>query len=198
VHVRNKLAVAMTAISITAVAAGIGSGAAQAQDEVLQATATTFSAGGVLSCFKGSASATFSASGPAAGPYDGTFTETAAKVSVSTVLVSAPTPHPSSTLTLSIPFTISSGSTTITGTITNPPPYSGGSIFCYGGGFYAAGPDVNANAATYTATIQSQRQLAQTVTGTAQVMAGFRGRPLSQPQVLVIPPKVTLLDFPSP
>ena len=184
----KKLAVAMTAMSIAALGGGIGAARAQAQNEVLQATATTFHAGGGGWCFKGSASATFSASGPATGSYSGTFTETNANVSVS-----KPT-FTSSTLTLSIPFTISSGSTTITGTIINPPPYSGGTILCFGGSFYAGGPIVNANAATYTATIQSPGQPAQTVSGTAQVSAAFQFRPQ---QALGTPPTATLLNFPS-
>jgi hypothetical protein len=188
-HGKNKLAVAMTAISVAAVVGGIGAGAAHAQSEVLQATATTFRAGAGGYCFKGSASVTFSASGPATGPYAGTFTETPANVSVS-----APT-YTSRTLTLSIPFTITSGSTSITGTITNPPPYSGGTILCSGGSFHAGGPIVNAQAATYTATIQNQRRLAKAVSGTAQVSAAFEAWPY---QVLGTPPTVTLLNFPSP
>src|SRR5205085_12661082 len=104
----KKLAVAVSAMAIAAVGGGTAATAAQAQDEVLQATATTFTAGGIGWCFNGSASATFSASGPATGPYLGTFTETNANVRVS-----APT-FTSRTLTLSIPFTIRSGSTTVT------------------------------------------------------------------------------------
>jgi hypothetical protein len=188
-HGKKNLAVAMTVMSIAALGGAIGAARAQAQNEVLQATATTFNAGGSGWCFKGSASATFSAAGPATGPYPGTFTETNANVSVS-----APT-YTSRTLTLSIPFTISSGSTTITGTITNPPPYSGGTLLCSGGSFYAGGPIANANAATYTATIQSKGQPAQALSGTAQVSAAFEFRPQ---HVLWTPPTATLLNFPSP
>jgi hypothetical protein len=99
------------------------------------------------------------------------------------------------TLTLSIPFTITSGSRTITGTVTNPSPYSGGSILCFGGSFYPAGPMVYANAATYTATIQTKGQPAKKVGGTAQVRAAFEFRPQ---HTLVTPPTVTLLNLPSP
>lgn len=192
-HGKHKLAVALTAIFIASAAGGIVAGAAQAQDEVLQATATTFRAGAGGYCLKGLASATYSASGPTVGPYDGTFTETQANLSVSTVLAPAPR-YSSSTLTLSIPFTINSGSTTITGLITNPAG-SGGTILCFGGSFRASGPIVHANAATYTATIESQGHLAQTTSGTAQVSAAFEAWPY---QVMLTPPTVTLLNFPSP
>ena len=141
-------------------------------------------------CINGSTSATFSATGPATGPYPGTFTETNANVTVSAQLK----PQISRKLTLSIPFAITSGTTTITGTITNPPPYAGGSILCGGGSLPAAGPIVGANAATYTATIQSQGHT-QKVNGTAQVSASFEFRPQ---HVLGTPPTVTLLNFPSP
>jgi hypothetical protein len=185
---KSKLAVAMTAACVAA-AGGIGAGAAQAQDKLLQASATTFQAGSSGYCFKGSARATFTASGPATGSYAGTFTEVAANV-----LVSSPTyAYTSTTLTLSI--TIVSGSTTINGTITNPPPYSGGTLSCFGGSFFTAGLIANANAATYTATIQSPGQLAQTVSATAQASAAFQSRPY---QILGTPPTVTLLNFPSP
>jgi hypothetical protein len=184
---RNKLAVAMTAMSIAAAGGGIGAAAAQAQDEVLQSTTTTFWVGGSGTCFTGIASAGFSAAGPATGPYAGTFTETNANVRVSTQL------NPiSRKLTLSIPFTINSGSTTITGTITNPPPYSGGGTSCRN--FYPNGPSSNANAATYTATIQSQGQPAQTVSGTAQFSAAFE----FMPHVVAVAPAATLLNFPAP
>jgi hypothetical protein len=186
---RDKLAVAVTAMVIASANGGIAATAAQAQSEVLQATATTFSGGTSGWCFKGSASATFNASGPAAGPYSGTFTETNANVSVS-----VPTWTSSRRLTLYIPFTITSGSTTISGTVTNPSPYSGGTLLCSGGSFFSGGPIVNASAATYTATIRSKGQPAQTVTGTAQVSAAFDFRPR---QALGEAPTVTLLALPS-
>jgi hypothetical protein len=183
---KNKLAVAVSAMALVAANGGTAAPAAQAQNEVLQATTTTFNAGGIGWCFKGSASATFSASGPATGAYPGAFTETNA-----TVRVSAPT-FTSRTLALSIPFTIRSGSTTITGAITNPPPYSGGTLLC--SNFFAAGPIVNAGAAAYTATIQSKGLPGQTVSGTAQVSAAFEFRPR---HVLGTPPTATLLNFPA-
>ena len=187
---KKKLSVAITALSIAAANGGIAATGAQAQDEVLQATTTTFYGGGTGLCINGSTSATFSATGPAIGPYPGTFTETNANVTVSAQFK----PQISRKLTLWIPFGITSGTTTITGTITNPPPYAGGSILCGGGSLPAAGPIVGANAATYTATIQSQGHT-QKVNGTAQVSASFEFRPQ---HVLGSPPTVTLLNFPSP
>jgi hypothetical protein len=186
---RKKLAAVMTAVSITAAGGGIGAAGAQAQDEVLQATATAFNAGGLGMCLRGSAWATFSDAGSATGPYHGTFTETNATISVDRATL-AP-----STLTMSIPFTVSSGNTAITGTITNP-LRSGGSILCFGGSFLSAGPVAKTNSAAYTATIESQGQPAQTVSGTAQASAAFRFRPYWATQAT--PPTVTLLNLPSP
>jgi hypothetical protein len=188
-HGKKKLAVAMTAMSIAAVGGGPAASAAQAQNEVLPASTTTFTGGGGGWCFKGSANATFSAAGPANGPYPGTFTQINANVSVS-----VPT-WTSRTLALSIPFTISSGSTTITGTVTNPPQYAGGSLVCGSGSMQTAGVIVAANGATYTATIASKGHPALSVSGTAQVSAAFDFRPR---YVVGTPPTVTLLNFPSP
>jgi len=187
---RTRLSVAVTAMAAAAASGGIAATGAQAQDEVLQATTTTFWGGGTGLCVNGSTSATFSATGPATGPYPGTFTETNANVTVTAQFK----PQISRKLTLSIPFAITSGTTTITGTITNPPPYAGGSILCGGGSLPAAGPIVAANAATYTATIQSQGDT-QKVTGTAHVSAAFEFRPQ---HVVGTPPTATLLAVPAP
>ena len=186
----KKLAVAITAMSIAAANAGIAATGARAQDEVLQATTTTFIAGAANgSCISGTASATFTAAGPATGPHAGSFTEaTPATASVTARI----TPQISRTLTLSIPFTISSGSTTITGTVTNPPPYSGGSLLCFRSPFNPTnGLSVAANSAAYAATVHSQGHT-QSVKGTAQVSAAFQGGRVTTP------PTVTLLNFPSP
>lgn len=188
---KKKLVVAVTAMSIAAANGGIAATGAQAQDEVLQATTTTFSGGGTGLCLNGSTSATFGATGPATGPYPGTFAETNANVTVS---AQAKPQMVSRKLTLSIPFAITAGTTTtITGTITNPPPYAGGSIGCFSGSFLPAGPIVSANAATYMATIQSQGPT-QKLSGIAQVSAAFEFRPQ---HVLGTPPTVTLLNLPS-
>jgi hypothetical protein len=190
----KKLAVAVTAMSIAAVGGGTAASAAQAQDEVLQATSTTFIAGGASgSCISGVASATFTAAGQATGPYAGSFTE-ATSANPATAIVSARIiPQISRTLTLSIPFTISSGSTAITGAVTNPAPYAGGSLLCYRSPFNPTnGLSVAANSATYTATTRTQGQPAHKVSGTAQVSAAFQGGRVTTP------PNVTLLNFPSP
>jgi hypothetical protein len=83
---KKKLAVAVAAIAVAAVGGGIGAAEAQAQNEVLQGTATTIGGGTSGSCgtptWK-SVTATFSAAGPAKGPYAGRFTETKANGGVS-------------------------------------------------------------------------------------------------------------------
>jgi len=170
---KKKLAVAMTAMSIAAAGGGIGAAGAQAQgDEVLAATATTISGGANGLCFSRSlaANATFNAAGSATGPngvpapYPGQFTETKANASLSGSMWPLPV-HLN--LTLSIPFTISSGTTTITGTITNPSPYAGGNPVC-GTGWSIWGVGVGASGAKYKATIQRPRRPAQTVSGTPE------------------------------
>jgi IPT/TIG domain len=185
----KKVAVAVSTMAIAAAGGGITATAAQAEDEVLGATATTFTGGGSGLCLKGSGSATFNAAGSATGPYPGTFTETNANASVSVNNL-----IPSSTLKLSVPFAISSHSTTITGMVTNPPPYSGGALECGGGSFNVAGVLVNPSAATYTATIQATGQPARTVSGTAHVSAAF----IFPPRCCTTPPTVTLLNLASP
>jgi hypothetical protein len=62
---------------------------------------------------------------------------------------------------------------------------------CGGGSFTAAGAIVGANAATYTATIQSQGHTRK-VHGPAHVSASFEFRP----QHVAAPPTVTLLGLP--
>jgi hypothetical protein len=199
---KTKLAVAMTAMTLATVYGGIGLAAAQARDEVLQAATTTFNAGGSGTCFTGSASANFDSAGSTTGgngvpaPYPGTFAVTAANVNVTARVVPVPgSVRFAKTLTLSVPFTITSGSTTITGTVTNPAPYAGGSLLCGSGSMPSAGVIVAANGATYAATIQSTGQPAKKISGTAQVSAAFQFRPR---YVVGAPPTITLLDFPSP
>jgi hypothetical protein len=185
----KKVAVAVSMMAIAAAGGGIAATAAQAETEVLGATATTFTGGGGGLCSKGSGSAMFNATGAATGPYPGAFTETNANASVSVNDLT-----PSSTLKLSIPFTISSHSATITGMVTNPSPYSGGALECGGGSFNVAGVLVNPSAAAYTATIQGTGQPARTVSGTADVSAAF----IFPPRCCTTPPTVTLLAFASP
>jgi hypothetical protein len=194
---RKKLAVAVTAISIAGLGGGIPAAAAQAQaeNEVFQPTTSTSTGGASGVCIgNGSASVKFSAGGAVTGPYPGSFTETGGvgfsrrmywqTVPIRKLIIS-------STLTLSIPFTIGFGSTTITGEITNPAG-SGGSVDCVN--YYIGGLDVSAYNATYTATIKTEGQTAETVTGAAQVSGIFS----FSPRVVGTLPWVTLLNFPSP
>jgi hypothetical protein len=191
---KKKLAVAVTAISIAGLGGGTAASAAQAQNEVLPTT-TTFWGGGSGVCIgTASASVSFSASGAVtAGPYPGLFTETVRVGFSRRVYWQAGKLTISSTSTLSIPFTITSGSTTITGTVTNPAGSGVGITDCVN--YYPGGLFVSASNATYTATIQTQGQTAKTtVTGTAQVSGLFALRP----PVKGTPLSVTLLNFPSP
>lgn len=133
--------------------------AAQAQSEVLQGTATTVSGQASSPCpsaFHPFVGVSFNAAGPATGPYPGEFTEKNGNANVSGTFLKPGYIQ----LRLGIPFTINAGSTTITGTISNPYPWIGGLFSC--GAVIA-----NASRATYTATIDSAG-LVQTVSGSAQ------------------------------
>lgn len=190
VQTKKKLAVAVTAMSIAAVGGGIGAAGAQAQNEVLTGTATTVSGGSSGLCLgnnPANATVTFNAAGSSAAPYSGTFTETNASSSLY-----RNAGH--TQLMLSIPFAISSGTTTIKGTITNPSPYTGGNAVC-GSSFYIFGIGVAANTANYTTTIKRSGHPAQTVRGTAQISGGFDFRPYGLPHTSTV--TETLLNFPS-
>ena len=75
-----------------------------------------------------------------------------------------------------VPFTITSGTTTITGTIThgqtslNPEPLPGFGFLCNGSA--VAGLDVSTTA-TYTATIEVPGQAPETISGQARVSGSF-------------------------
>ena len=192
---KKKLAVAVTAISIAGLGGGTAASAAQAQDEVLQPTTQTFFWGKSGVCIgTESASGNLSASGAVtAGPYPGSFSETGRVAFSRRVYWQAGKLTSSSTSTLSISFTITSGSTTITGAITNPAGSGVGITPCVN--YYPGGLLVSAFNATYTATIQTEGQTAETtVAGTAQVSGLFSLSPI----VKGTPLSVTLLNFPSP
>jgi hypothetical protein len=192
---KKKLAVAATAISIAGIGGGTAASAAQAQNEVLQPTTqTTFWGKSGVCIGTESASANFSASGAVTTePYPGSFTETGRVGFSRRVYWQAGKLTSSNTSTLSISFTITSGSTTITGTITNPAGSGVGITPCVN--YYPGGLLVSASNATYTATIQTEGQTAETtVTGTAQVSGLFSLSPI----VKGTPLSVTLLNFPSP
>jgi len=185
---KQKRAVAITTMSVAALGGGIGAAGGQAQnDETLSGTATT--TGGATGLWLSSsllATANFNAAGSPAAPYHGNFSETNASASLSRSAGNTQ-------LKLAIPFTISSGTTTITGTITNPKPYAGGSPLC-GPSFYISGIDVGTNGGQYTATIQRPGQPAQTISGTAQINGGFQFRPPGRRTTVT----EALLAFPSP
>jgi len=185
---KKKLAVAITMMSIASLTGGIGAPGAQAQnDETLSGTATTTGgATGLCSSSALLATANFNAAGSATAPYPGTFTETNASASLSRSTGKTQ-------LKLAIPFTINSGTTTITGTITNPKPYAGGSPLC-GPSFQIYGIAVGTNGGQYTATIQRPGQPAHTISGTAQINGGFQFRPPGRQTTVT----ETLLAFPSP
>jgi hypothetical protein len=194
VQTKKKLALAMSAMSIAALGGGIGAASAHAQNEVLTGTATTIWGGANGLCFgnqPAAATVAFNAAGSAA-PYAGTFTE--ANASASLTRIAAVKPY--TQLKLAIPFTIVSGSTTISGAIANPSPYAGGYYSCFGGSFHIGGVLVNANGATYTATIQRSGQPAQTVSGTAEITGGFEFQPYGVSHSTTV--KETLLNLPSP
>jgi hypothetical protein len=142
--------------------------AAQAQTEGLAGTPTTTT--GSWSCIgrgvgqQRSASATFQATGTATGPYPGPFTATGSASLHGNY-------GPLAEGYLGIGFTITSGSTTITGTITRNPLYGG--VNCGGSiGF-------STSSATYTATIQAGNTT-QTISGAAAVAGGLHTQPGSQ------------------
>jgi hypothetical protein len=184
---KKTLALTITTMSIAALGAGIGAAVAQAQDETLSGTATT-TGGATGFCVSSSlvANANSNVAGSAAGPYPGQSTEPNAIASLSRSAGKT-------RLHFAIPFTISSGTTTITGTITNPEPYAGGSPLC-GSGFLIFGIDVGTNAAQYTATIHRSGRPDRTINGTAQIGASFQFRPPGRQTTVT----ETLLAFPAP
>ena len=109
--------VAATTALMSVWAVPSASAVASLTGEKLSGTATTVSGQGFGNCINRgsmSASATFNASGTATGPYAGSFVEKQASAGLSGYR------NPPWRLTLRIPFTVTSGSTTITGSITNP------------------------------------------------------------------------------
>jgi hypothetical protein len=152
---------------------------AQAQTETLSGQTTTISGRVSNPCpapSNPSVSASFSAVGSATGSYAGQFTNTNAWASVSGILLKPGYIQ----LRFGIPFTITSGATTITGTITNPYPWIGGLFECgtvYGG----------SSRATYTATIHPA---GQTISGAAQVILSIpikTGAPGTITETLALP-----------
>jgi len=181
----RMLSVVVLAMSIAAIGGGIGAAGAQAQStEVLRGTATKVSGSAYGNCLYRSsiaAGVNFSAVGLATstgangapGPYSGTFTETNANANLSGIR------NPPWKVGLHIPFVITSGNTTITGTIVSSAyPATGtfdagflcnGSVpvgFSLGGAYTYPSPK-------YTATIQTPGQPAQPISGNATISGGF-------------------------
>ena len=115
----------------------------------------------------GSASATFNASGHATGPYPGSFLVNQG----SAHLFKAIFHNQLSNAGVSVPFTITSGTTTITGTVShslitlNPSFLTGFGFLCNGSTVVGLNVSTSAN---YTATIQS-RHASQAISGQAHV-----------------------------
>jgi hypothetical protein len=179
---RNGFALipALAAVAVLAAPAASASAAATPlTGETLMGTATTTngSASAFRNCIQRyviGASATFNASGNATGPYPGSFVDEQGSVS----LFDTGIHNQLSQSALSVPFTITSvtttGTTTITGTISNYQSSRFPNLGPLGGlGFLCHGPTVvglSVNATvTYTATIQVPGQAPQAISGQAHV-----------------------------
>ena len=178
---RRRMRLALTAVLAVAAAmvapAGSASAASPLTGETLAVTATTSSGGGAAgpSCTStqraiATASATFNASGTATGPFGGSTVETQGSASLLETVIHNRVSYDS----LSVPFTITSGTTTITGTITHGQtsllsiPLPGFGFLCNGSSVV----DLQVNTtATYAATIEMPGQAAQDISGQAY----FRG-----------------------
>jgi hypothetical protein len=179
---RNGFALipALAAVAVLAAPAASASAASPLTGETLAGTATTTngSAYGFRNCIQRyvlGASATFNASGKAAGPYPGSFVENQGSASLFDTVMHNQLSYDG----LSVPFTITSGTTTITGTISHY--QSTLMIGALGGfGFLCSGPTVvglNVNTpATYTATIQ-RGKASQAISGQAHVGGSLSTKP---------------------
>jgi hypothetical protein len=180
---RNRFALipALAAVAVLAAPAASASAASPLTGETLTGTATTTtgSASAFRNCIQRyvvGAGATFNASGTAAGPYRGPFVESQGSANLFDTGIHNQLSYDG----LSVPFTITSGKTTITGTIS----HSQSSLqpgFLEGFGFLCNGPTVvglNVNTtATYTATIQAPRRASQAISGQAHVGGSLSTEP---------------------
>jgi 5-hydroxyisourate hydrolase-like protein (transthyretin family) len=176
---RNGLALIPALAAIALFAAPSASAATPLTGEALNGTATTTSGQGYGNCLnRGTvgASANFNASGPATGPYAGKFVEVNGSAGMSGYR------NPPWRLTLGIPFTITSGTTTITGRITNPYPWMGGIGFICNS-TSVVGFTAGANWATYTAMITVPGRAPQTINGKVQVIGNFSTQPGAQTSI---------------
>ncbi|HYB28102.1 MAG TPA: hypothetical protein VEF89_15905 [Solirubrobacteraceae bacterium] len=182
---RNGFALipALAAVAVLAAPAASASAASPLTGETLAGTATTTNGGGraIPSCINhglAGASATFNASGEATGPYPGSFVENQGSASLSETVMH----NQLSADSISVPFTITTGATTITGTISHSqfsryPNLNGFGFLCAGA--TVVGLSVNTTA-TYTATIQAPGQTPQAISGQAQVFGSLYTQPGAQ------------------
>ena len=181
---RNGFALipALAAVAVLAAPAASASAATPLSGETLAGTATTTNGGGggfrnCIQHYVFSASATFNASGKVllTGPYPGSFVENQGSASLFDTVIHNQLSYDN----LSVPFTITSGTTTITGTISHY--QSTLMIGALGGfGFLCNGPIVvglSVNTpATYTATIHTG-QASQAISGQAHVGGSLSTEP---------------------
>ena len=180
---RNGFALipALAAVAVLAAPAASASAASPLTGETLAGTATTTNGSGaaLLSCTNrtvAQASATFNASGEATGPYLGSFVEDQGSANLFETVIHNRVSYDG----LSVPFTITSGATTITGTISHSqsslqPILNGFGFLC--GGRAVAGLSVNTSG-TYTATIQPPAPAApQAISGQADVFGSLSTQP---------------------
>lgn len=185
---RNGFALipALAAVAVLAAPAASASAASPLTGETLAGTATTTngSARGFRNCIQRvmfGASATFNASGEATGPYPGSFVEKQGSASLFDTVMH----NQLSQSALSVPFTITSRTTTITGTISNYQSSRFPNLGDLGGlGFLCnatVGLSVNTTA-TYTATI-THGQASQAISGQAHVGGSLSTKPGAQTSI---------------
>ena len=168
---------ALAAVAVLAAPAAPALAASPLTGETLggMATTTNGSASVFRTCaqrYVARAGASFNVSGNATGPYAGSFVGTQGSANLFYTVIHNMDSYDG----LSVPFTITSGAATITGTISH------GQItlqpqFLEGLGFLCDGPTVAGlsvnTTATYTATIQALRQASQAISRQVQVFGSL-------------------------
>jgi hypothetical protein len=169
----NKFVVAITAMSLAAVGGGIGAAGAQARSEVLSGTVTTTSGSSYCQTGNGarSFSVKFDGAGMGTGPYPGPFSETgSASIQTGSHIAFG-------IGQLAINFAITSGTTTMSGTITDNRGFA--AMPCNGSASFNL--PIGGNSATFTGTIRAPGKTPRTIRGTALVSsAKFYVQPGSQ------------------
>ena len=171
----SALIPALAAAAVLAAPAAPASAATPLTGETLTGAVTTTN--GSSSAFRNCsqryvirAAATFNSSGNATGPYPGPFVDERGSAGLFDTVIH----NQLSQSALTVPFTITSGTATITGTITNYQSSRFPNLGPLGGlGFLCNGPTVAGlsvnTTATYTATIQAPGQAPQAISGHAHV-----------------------------